>query len=313
MTVKTTAAFLAVALAATTAGAQQRPASRPAAQSTAPKCDIQSGGSAQIMSAYEALSKASEQSAPDAEKKRQLASAVKLLSAPLTPAQAELARQWVLGQTLVAYTLLDNQPTVGTRASFGFATDPQATVDILALADTAFSAVQKAAPGCATQIAGMRQLPYRTMTNAAVALFNAGNMDSAQVLATRAMSIMPEGAPAYHLLANVAVKKQDYPRAISHFERAMATSKGDSALTEVYATSLSSLAVLVQNQAATATGEEQKALAAKAAGYYRELIAASPNDASAQASTTRGSSSTPASAPRTPSGRPTRSRCSRPG
>jgi tetratricopeptide (TPR) repeat protein len=128
----------------------------------------------------------------------------------------------------------------------------------------------------------MRQLPYNATANRAVERFNAGDMAAAKTLAARAAQIMDKAPHAHHLLGNIAIKEQNYREAITHLEAAIAQSEGDSTLAEVRSNAMDNLAVLVANEAATATGDEQKALAAKAAGYYRDILARKPNDVAAQ-------------------------------
>jgi tetratricopeptide (TPR) repeat protein len=285
MTVKATAAVVALSLATATAGAQagtaraQQPAQKPATQQ--PKCDIQSQGSTRVSSAYEALQRFNG-AQTEAEKPKALSDAVKSLTSPLDKPEAETARQWVLGQALVAWTLVEGQPTVGKRADFGYASNPEGTVDILYAADSVFDAVIAAVPECADQIDNMRRLPYVQTVNKAVELFNAGNSDSARVLAERAMVIYPDAAPTYHLLGNIAVKQQDYPKAAELLGKAAELAAGDSSLADVRRTALESVAMITQNQAQAAQGEEQKALAAKAAGYYKSLLELQPDNANAQ-------------------------------
>ena len=290
MTVKATAALLTLTLVATAAtadaqargtrgqGGAQRPA---AAQAQGPQCDIQSSGSAQVTGAYEALSKFNETESAT-ERPRLLTQATKLMTSPPDRPGIDVARNWVLAQTLVAWTLVEGHPTVGKRSSFGYASNPEGTVDLLAHADTLLDAVAAAKPGCATQIEGMRRLPYVTTVNQAVALFNAGNTDSAKVLAERSLVIYPEGAPTYHLLGNVAVKKQDMNTAAQMLQRAADLAKTDSTLSEMRQAALESLALIYQNLASAAEGAQKTELAGKAVATYRELVALQPNNAALQ-------------------------------
>lgn len=274
MTLRSSAALLGVALAASTVGAQA-PAGAAAA-----KCDIQSGGAPQITAAYDALGKFNG-TTDAAQQRRFLQTAVKQLTGA-TKAGNDVARNWVLGQALVAWTLVPDQESEGTRAEFGYATDPEARIDILAAADTAFDAVEAAMPACKQQTLSMRMLPYNFTANRAVEKFNAGELDEAKALAERAGHIYDDAPHVHHLLGNIAIKQQRYSEAIPHLEKAVEQAKGDSTLSEVRFNALDNLAVLVANEAASATGEQQKELAAKAAGYYREILAVKPNDVGAQ-------------------------------
>ncbi len=243
MTVKITTALLGAVLVASTAGAQARP---PAKGSTAaaPKCNIQSGGSVQVTAAYDALSKFNGTTSPD-EQGKFLMAAVKELSNKAEKPTVEIARQWVLGQTLVAWTLVDGKPTAGTRGSYGYTTDPDASIDILLAADTAFKAVAAAEPGCAVQIEPMHRMSVVAATNSATAEFNAGNIDSAKVLSERLLVLEPGSPHAMHLLGNIEVKKQNYLAAVEHFDKVIAATASDTTMTEVHDNAMISAAYLL--------------------------------------------------------------------
>lgn len=292
MTVNTTAALLGAVLVASTAGAQARPtaqgrtaaANKPA--SSAPKCSIQSGGSVQVSAAYDALSKFNSTSSPD-EQPKHLMAAVKELSGKADKPDVEVARQWVLGQALVAWTLVDGKPTAGPRKSYGYVTDPDAPIDILLAADSAFKMVAAASPGCAAQIEPMHRMSVVAATNAATAAFNAGNVDSAKVLSERLLKLEPESPHAYHLLGNIEVKQQNYQAAVQHFDKVIAATASDSTLKEVHDNAVISAAYLLQNLADADQGEGSKPLAEKAAKYFREYIETHPEDASAKSALAR--------------------------
>lgn len=285
MTVKTTAALLGAALVASTAGAQARP-SAAAASSAAAKCNIQSGGSPQISAAYDALSKFNSAAAPD-EQPRHLSTSVKELSSMPESAKDDIARQWVLGQTLVAWTLVDGKSTIGPRSSYGYTTDPDGSIDILLAADTAFKAVVASSPACASQIEPMHRMSVVAATNEATSAFNEGDMDRSRSLAQRVLQLDPESPHAYHLLANIDVKQQNYPSAVESFDRVIAMTANDSTLAEVHDNAVVSAAYILQNLAEAEPGDGARPLAEKAAGYFRQYVAAHPEDASAQSALSR--------------------------
>lgn len=292
MTVKTTAALVGAALIASTAGAQARPtaqgrtaaANKPA--SSAPKCSIQSGGSVQVSAAYDALSKFNATTSPE-EQPKFLMAAVKELSAKADKPDVEVARKWVLGQALVAWTLVDGKPTSGPRSSYGFTTQPDAQIDILLAADSAFKAVAAASPGCAEQIEPMHRMSVVAATNAATQQFNAGNIDSAKVLSERLLKLDPSSPHADHLLGNIEVKQQNYQAAVAHFDKVIAATANDPSLKEVHDNATISAAYLLQNLADADQGEGSKPLAEKAARYFRSYIETHPDDASAKSALAR--------------------------
>ena len=289
MTVRTTAALLGAMLVASTAGAQGKTPvkGKNAATSAAPKCNIQSGGSVRVSAAYDALSKFNTASGETADPKFLMTAVKELSTAPDKPG-TEIARQWVLGQTLVAFTLIDGQPTAGPRKNFGYASDPEAPIDILLAADSAFQAVETASPGCKSQIEPMRRMAVIAATNAATAQFNGGNLDSTAVLAARVLKLQPDSPHAYHLMANVEVKKQNYQAAADNFERVLAATATDSTLADLHESALISEAYLLQNLADAEQDDAlSKPLAEKAANYFREYLKTNPTDASASSALAR--------------------------
>lgn len=283
MTVRTTAALLTLSLAAASAADAQARGNRGAAAATpaANRCDIQASGSTAISNAYNALGRYND-TQDDAAKRAALTDAVKELSgAPATGASAT-ARQWVLGQTLVAWSLVDGQALAGPRSSYGYTTDGDARIEILAAADSALDAVVAAAPGCKDQVDNMRRLAYVTAANRAVAAFNAGNTDEAEAVANQSVVIYDENAPTYHLLGNVAIKKQNWAMADSLLARAAAAAQSDTSLASLRLNALESQAAVLNNLVATAEGEQQRQYATKQAAVYRELMTLQPDNAALQ-------------------------------
>lgn len=283
MTVRTTAALLTLSLAAASAADAQARGNRgaAAAKPAANACDIQSAGSTQVTNAYAALGRYNE-AQDDAAKRTALTEAVKQLSgAPANPASAT-ARQWVLGQTLVAWSLIDGQALAGPRSSYGYTTDGAAEIQILAAADSALDAVVAAAPGCKDQVDNMRRLAYVTAANRAVAAFNEGKTEEAEAIANQSVVIYDENAPTYHLLGNVAIKKQDWAMADSLLGRAAEASKADSSLASLRLNALESQAAVLNNLVATSEGDAQRRYATKQAGVYRELITLQPDNGALQ-------------------------------
>src|SRR5690606_39918147 len=102
-------------------------------------------------------------------------------------------------------------------------------------------------------------------------------------LAEGALSIDTELAPAYHLIGNAAIAERDYDKAFENFEKAAEYAAKHEEYAEIRAAVLMNLAVLAQNRAeAMQPGPEQTAMAQKAAGYFREHLESSPDDATAK-------------------------------
>lgn len=265
-----TAVMLALALGAATADAQNRAA-----------CDFNSDGSATINTASSAIGQFNA-TTDRAEQIKHVQTALKALTAPDARSDTTL-RQYMLGQALVAYSMIEEAPLITTQGELGYATDPDREINVILAADSALDRVVAAKPCAEEQAAQFRQIGLARVMNVAVNEINAGNMAAAGSLAEAAIAIDPELAPAYQILGNVAVNERDYDKAFVSFEKAAEYAAKDEVYADIRDAVLLNLAVLAQNQAESMPpGAEQTAMANKAAGYFREHLENAPDDATAR-------------------------------
>ncbi len=265
-----TAAVLALALGAATLGAQNRAA-----------CDFNTDGSATINTASSAIGQFNS-TTDRAEQIKHVQAALKALTDPNARADSTL-RNYMLGQALIAYAMIEDAPLITTQGELGYATDPDREINVILAADSAFDRVVAAKPCAEDQARQFRQIALARVMNVAVAEFNAGNQAQASALAEGALAIDPELAPAYHLIGNAAVSERDFDKAFENFEKAAEYAAKDEMYADIRASVLLNLAVLAQNRAESMSpGPEQTAMATKAADYFREHLQNSPDDATAK-------------------------------
>jgi hypothetical protein len=144
MTISLRSALPALLCVAGVAGAQ---ATAPAA----PACDP--GASQAVAKATLYLQQAASSVNAKQDATKPLKSAIGILTTPSKDAKDaadSVGRAYYLGQ---AYILMLQQPGIpesGPRSTYGIATQPTANIDLLSAADTAFTMVEKAQPGCRT-------------------------------------------------------------------------------------------------------------------------------------------------------------------
>jgi hypothetical protein len=63
------------------------------------------------------------------------------------------ARNYLRGEAYIIYLMQPNAQAIVPRSALGLTTNPTATVDLFAAADSAFTAVEKSLPECAAVIA----------------------------------------------------------------------------------------------------------------------------------------------------------------
>ncbi len=178
----------------------------------------------------------------------------------------------VLGKT---YVLWMAQPKMAsgktTRGAVGFVTDTAASFDLVAGIDSAFTVVETANPECASQTASYRQQkPWVDLVNQANDLANAGQMDSAVVLAKRSIQLSKNAPYGYNVLAQAAMKSNQPKEAIAQFKLAIGAAK-DSSMADTKRQLLAYLGNYASDQADNAQGADKAAYIAEAKSAYEQL------------------------------------------
>ncbi len=273
MTISLRSAIPALLCAAGVAGAQ---GTAPAA----PACDP--GASQAVAKATLYLQQAASSVNAKQDASKPLKAAIGELTAPTKDAKEaadSVGRAYYLGQ---AYILMLQQPGVpvsGPRATYGIATQPTANIDLLAAADTAFTLVEKAQPGCRTEIAQWReQKPWLESVNAAIAAANADHYDSAEVYAKRALSIDRRAPYAYTVLASVATNKKDYATATAMMRKAIEAASADTIYNDAKQNAMYDLANTISTEYDGASGADKATLGRQALDAWEAYIPVGTQD-----------------------------------
>ena len=276
MIVRITAASLA-ALATLTFGSAQA-----SAQAAAADCKIDTDKPGQLKTAKNALARAI---AGIGEASKSATDAIKELdkNGAKIRGQNEAGYNMILGQTYAWFLARPGQPAVVRRGDIGFTTQPEVTVDLLAAADSAFDAVERASPGCAAETNDYRRPAWAPLVNAAAELINSDQLDSAEKLIRRA-DIIYQGSPhTSYFSAIMAQKRNDLPAAIAANKKTMdmitaEQAAKDEGTGQIRNQVMYNYAVLLAAQADMQSGDQQKATAKDAAAAYKMFIDTYPND-----------------------------------
>jgi tetratricopeptide (TPR) repeat protein len=274
MTISLRSAIPALLCAAGVAGAQ---GTAPAA----PACDP--GASQAVAKATLYLQQAAAGVNAKQDASKPLKAAIGALTTPTKDAKEaadSVGRAYYLGQ---AYILMLQQPGVpisGPRSTYGIATQPTANIDLLAAADTAFTLVEKAQPGCRTEISQWReQKPWLEAVNSAIAAANADHFDSAQVFANRALTIDRRAPYAYTVLASVATNKKDYATATAMMRKAIEVASADTIYNDAKQNAMYDLANTISTQYDDASGADKATLGKQAIDAWEAYIPVGTQDA----------------------------------
>lgn len=260
-------------------GAAMLAASAPSAGAQEATCsvDVQKGD---LAKANKSIAVAQIATKP-ADKKKHLSEAVKTLSRMRDKSAPE--RDFLLAQALGGLAELPETPTVATRGSLGFTENEEATVDVLAAADSAFTRFETAMPQCKEDVVGYRQRPWVNLINAAIQHINADNSDSAAYYASRSLVIYRESPYAYNVLAAVAQKAGDEAKTTEYLRQTIEAAGDDTSFTDIKKGAVLALAGLTSANAASLDSAAQKAKYAEAAALFRQYLAMEPKDPTATA------------------------------
>ena len=276
MIVRLTAASVAMLTALTLGGAQA------AAQQAATACKVDTDKPGQLKTAKTALTRAI---AGIGDVNKSASDAIRELEKNQAKirGQNEAGYNMILGQTYAWFLARQGQPHVVRRADIGHTTQPEATIDLLTAADSAFDAVERLAPGCGAETSDYRRPAWAPMVNAAAELINNDQLDSAEKVIKRA-DVIYQGSPhTSYFAAIIAQKRNDLPAAIAANKRTLEMitpeqAAKDEGTGQIRSQVMYNYAVLLAAQSDAQTGEQQKATAREAAAAYKAFLEAYPQD-----------------------------------
>jgi hypothetical protein len=275
-----TAVATTIVVFAAPASAQQS-ATQPSQQQLT--CEIDNGSPQGIARATFSMARAAE-AAKAGNATKDLRDVIGLASNPASAKANPVGSAYLLGQ---AYILMLQQPgvrPVETRSALGLTTEPTATIDLFAAADSVWQVVEKTSPGCAA-VAGQwrQQKPWLDVTNQAINALNAEKLDSAEMYAKRSLLLSKTAPYGYSVLASVARARKDYTAANQYWKQTLDAAGKDSGYADVRERTLYDLAAATTLRAQAATGAEKKTLAREAIAAWNSLLLNSRDD---QAGTT---------------------------
>jgi tetratricopeptide (TPR) repeat protein len=189
------------------------------------------------------------------------------------------ARNYLRGQAYIIYLMQPNAQPVVQRSTLGITTNPTATVDLYAAADSAFSIVEKASPECVTVVSQWRQQkPWLNALNGAINALNAGQLDSAEMLAKRSLVLDRHAPYAYSVLGSVAQQRKNSAAAMDYWKQALTAAGTDTIYADVRTKTMYEIASAGSERADAATGAAKRAAAKEAIKPWQDYMAVANND-----------------------------------
>jgi tetratricopeptide (TPR) repeat protein len=189
------------------------------------------------------------------------------------------ARNYLRGEAYVLYLMTPNAQAVVPRSTLGLTTNPTGTIDLYAAADSAFTLVEKAAPECAAVISQWRQQkPWLNALNGAINALNAGQLDSAEILAKRSLVLDRRAPYAYSVLGSVAQNRKDWAAANNYWKQTLAAAGTDTSYADVRTKTMYEIASAASDKADAASGAAKRAAAREAVKPWQDYLAVASND-----------------------------------
>ena len=261
-----------IVVGAAPALAQTPPAAPAAAAPAESQCEIDQGKPQAVARATLSLTRANAQ-LKSGDPTKDLKDVIATLNAPNFKNENPVGRAFLLAS---AYVLLLEQPNIegiSPRSALGLTTDPTATIDLFAAADSAITIVENSSPACAAYMAPFRQQKaWINVTNAAINALNANKLDSAEIYAKRSLTLERKSPYPYTVLASVAKARKNFPAMIEYSKQVVATSGTDTAYADVKARAEYELAATLSERVKTASGAEKKTLAKEAIAAWTPLV-----------------------------------------
>lgn len=270
---------------------------RPASGLAQASCEIDEKKPNQVKDAASALTKASLPIGRPEDKFKNIQQAVTLLTKE--PEKVTSANPtgsaYVLGRALSMYA--EQSMAAGRdstmfvmRSAVGFASAPTETVDLVAVADSAFDVVEAANAACKEDIEEWRRRLYAPLINSAVNVYNQQLTDSAAALVRRGLSVYDGyrlAYIAYNILGNVLQAKDSMDAAVSSFQSMADLMKGDSTQVEERQSVMLNVAQLLMAQGESLEGDAKARKFGEASAYLEKFLAEFPNNPKATAALAR--------------------------
>jgi tetratricopeptide (TPR) repeat protein len=189
------------------------------------------------------------------------------------------ARNYLRGEAYIVYLMQPTAQAVVQRGTLGMTTNPTATIDLYAAADSAFSIVEKASPECVPVIAQWRQQkPWLNAVNGAINALNAGQLDSAEMLAKRSLVLDRHAPYAYSVLGSIAHNRKNSAAATDYWKQSLAAAGTDTVYADVRTKVLYEIASAGSDRADAVTGAAKRAAAKEAIKPWQDYVAVANND-----------------------------------
>lgn len=206
-----------------------------AAAQGATTCDIEEGKPQKVALASFNLQRAFAAAKPE-DKAKILRDVVKQVTEPDKKNENPTGRAYILAKSLILFA---SQPELigtatPTKGQLGFAVDQAAPADLLVIADSVFTMIEKTNPGCVADISQWRhQQPWFRLVQESFGALQSQKYAEAADAARRSLVINRASAYAPYVLGTVAANAKDFGAATQNYARAIELAASDTAYADI--------------------------------------------------------------------------------
>ena len=245
-------------------------------------CSIAVDKPDEVKSALNSLTVAQLGGRPEDQQKRLKAAVSSLSANPSKFKSNQAGHDLVLGQALVRWQEQFPESTTVHKGTIGFADGKDQSIDLLASADSLFTAVEKSNPDCIIEVAGYRMEGMRPMAIKVSTLISTDSLAESEALVNRIKVIDARSPLSLYFQGMIAQRKKDPATAADLYVKGAAGMPAEvGADSNLKAALELGAAQMTRLSAQSMTGEQKKAGMLKAAEYYRKFIADFPNSPNA--------------------------------
>jgi tetratricopeptide (TPR) repeat protein len=215
------------------------------------------------------------------EKPNHLRSGSRVLVEQTEKIDNQIGRFYLLGKLYAIWLGQEVATPVTTRGFLTLEGDPNAPVDLYAEIDAAFDKVESLNPACADSTRPYRMTVFGRVFNKALEARQAGQFDSAETMALRALVVNPKSTAAWNLIAAARDGRKDAAGYQAALAKVIEIGESDPDGIDARKAAMYNLGVLKLNEAMAMQGGDQTARAKEAEGLFRQYLALAPGSAEA--------------------------------
>lgn len=236
-------------------------------------CEISEDRPGQVGRAFLSITQAAtaQEAGNWAQSANALRSAVKSLTENNAAGNNPTGHAMVLGKAMSMWLNHADVPAVTTWEALGSTTKGAEQVDVLVAADSLFDVVEAAQPSCTVALSDWRrQRAWVQLLNGSIEHLNAGRLDSAELVATRAnrLAASPYG---FMVLGSVAQSRRDMTAALDFYKQTVDLAT-DSVYADVREQTLVNMGNLAADLAEDTTGTVRVEFAGRAVDAYSAVM-----------------------------------------